>query len=414
MKFLRQTYESLRFAWQALRSNLLRTTLSLLGVTIGIFSIIAVFTIVDSLEQNIRTSLAGIGDKVVYVQKWPWIFGDGEFQWWKYFQRPEPTVNEYRFLANRMENAEAVVAMDFKGGITVKNGNNSLQCLIQGISLDYNKISEVPIIDGRYFSPQEIDAARNVTVIGADIADGLFPNQSAVGKEFKLNGLKYIVIGVQERKGASLLNFGGNPDNKCLIPISAFAKMFHSAGSGIDIAIKGYQWDEGLAELEGEIRGLMRTRRGIKPLEEDNFAINRPDAAAQAISGLFAVLTLAGWVIGSFSILVGGFGIANIMFVSVKERTNLIGIQKSLGAKNYVILFQFLFEAIFLSLIGGGVGIFLVYLLSFIKLGSLEILLLPGNVALGLGVASIIGIVSGILPALVAARLDPVIAIRSK
>ncbi|GAB3253318.1 ABC transporter permease [Larkinella harenae] len=414
MKFLRQTYESFRFAWQALRSNLLRTTLSLLGVTIGIFAIIAVFTIVDSLERNIRDSLSGIGDKVMYIQKWPWGFGNEEYQWWKYFQRPEPSLDEFKFLAEKLENAEAVVAMDFKGQVTVKNGNNSIQALIQGTSIDYNKISDVPIERGRYFSQQEIDAARNVSIIGSDVAETLFPGQDAVGKEFKLNGLKYIVIGVQEHKGESLVNFGGNPDTKCLIPIGAFAKMYHSVYPSIDIAVKGYEQDEGLLELESEVRGLMRARRGLKPLQDDNFALNRPDAAAQAISSLFAVLTVAGWVIGSFSILVGGFGIANIMFVSVKERTNLIGIQKSLGAKNYVILFQFLFESVFLSLIGGIVGILLVYFLSFIQLGSLEIILSPANILLGLGVSTIIGSVSGILPALIAARLDPVIAIRSK
>ncbi|WP_128546134.1 ABC transporter permease [Larkinella soli] len=413
MKFLRQTFESFRFAWQALRSNLLRTTLSLLGVTIGIFAIIAVFTIVDSLERNIKDSLAGIGDKVVYVQKWPWGFG-GEYQWWKYFQRPEPSLTEFKFLAEKLENAEAVVAMDFRGGVTVRNGNNSIQSLIQGTTHEYNKISEVPVEQGRYFSPQEIEASRNVSIIGADIAETLFPGQNPVGKEFKLNGLKYVVIGVQQRKGASLLDFGGNPDTKCLIPIGAFAKMYHSVYPSIDIAVKGFEQDEGLLEVESEIRGLLRARRGLKPMQDDNFAINRPEAAAKAISGVFGVLTLAGWVIGSFSILVGGFGIANIMFVSVKERTNLIGIQKSLGAKNYFILFQFLFEAVFLSLIGGLVGILLVYLVSFMKLGSLEIILSPGNIILGLGVSSIIGMVSGILPALLAARLDPVIAIRSK
>ncbi|GAB3339775.1 ABC transporter permease [Larkinella ripae] len=414
MKFLRQTYESFRFAWQALRSNLLRTTLSLLGVTVGIFAIIAVFTIVDSLERNIKDSLSGIGDKVMYIQKWPWGFGGGEYQWWKYFQRPEPSLEEFKFLSEKLETAQAVVAMDFRGQVTVKNGNNSIQALVQGTSMEYNLISDVPVEQGRYFSQQEIDAARNVTIIGADIAESLFPGQNPIGQEFKLNGLKYVVIGVQERKGESLLDFGGNPDTKCLIPIGAFAKMYHSVYPSIDIAVKGFDTDEGLLELESEVRGLMRARRGLKPLQDDNFALNRPEAAAQAISGLFAVLTVAGWVIGSFSILVGGFGIANIMFVSVKERTNIIGIQKSLGAKNYVILFQFLFEAVFLSLIGGGVGILLVYLLSFIKLGTLEIILSPANIMLGLGVSSIIGTVSGILPALVAARLDPVIAIRSK
>ncbi|WP_020594980.1 ABC transporter permease [Spirosoma panaciterrae] len=413
MRFLRQIFESFRFSWQALRSNLLRTTLSLLGVTVGIFAIIAVFTLVDSLERNIKDSLSFIGDKVVYVQKWPWIFG-GEFQWWKYFQRPVPTYSEYRFLSDRLESAEAVVAMDFKGRVTVKHNNNSMASLIQGTTLDYNKISEVPIEQGRYFTQQEIDVARNVAIIGADVAENLFPAQDPVGKTFKLSGHNFTVIGVQRKKGESILNVGGNPDIKCLIPYGAFAKLFHSVQPDIDIAIKGYDTDEGLVELESEIRGLLRTRRGLRPLQEDNFAINRPEAAAQAISGIFSVLTIAGWVIGGFSILIGGFGIANIMFVSVKERTNIIGIQKSLGAKNYFILCQFLFEAVLLSLVGGIAGIFLVYLLSFMDLGSLDLQLTPGNITLGLGVSSVIGILSGIIPAFSASRMDPVIAIRAK
>ncbi|WP_460961345.1 ABC transporter permease [Spirosoma litoris] len=413
MRFIRQTFESFRFAWQALRSNLLRTMLSLLGVTIGIFAIIAVFTLVDSLERNIKESLSFIGDKVVYVEKWPWSFGE-DYQWWKYFQRPVPTYNEYRFLSEKLENAQAVVAMAFKGRVTIKNNNNSMSALIQGTTLDYNKISEVPIEQGRYFTQQEINISRNVTIIGSDIAENLFPGQDPIGKSFKINGLNFSVIGVQRKKGESILNVGGNPDTKCLIPYGAFAKMFHSINPNITISIKGYESDEGLQELESEIRGLLRTRRGLRPLQDDNFAINRPEAIAQAISGIFSVLTIAGWVIGGFSILIGGFGIANIMFVSVKERTNIIGIQKSLGAKNYFILFQFLFEAVLLSLVGGLAGIFLVYLLSFMSLGSLDLELTASNIALGLGVSSVIGVLSGIIPAFSASRLDPVIAIRAK
>ncbi|WAC11152.1 ABC transporter permease [Dyadobacter pollutisoli] len=413
MKFLRQVLESFRFAWQALKSNITRTILSLLGVTVGIFAIVAVFTIVDSLERSIRESLSFIGDKVIYVQKWPWGFG-GEYEWWKYFQWPEPTYAEYKYLYENLESASAVAIMDFKGGTVLKNGSNSINALIQGVSYEYNLISEIPIQTGRYFIPLETNNARNVAVVGADIAAALFPGQEPVGKTFKLAGNKFTIVGVQVKKGESLVDFGGSPDKKCIIPFSAFSKMFQSGRRNADIVVKGFPEDEGMKEVEAEITGLMRTKRGIKPREGANFSLNRPEAAADAISGLFAVLTIAGWVIGSFSILVGGFGIANIMFVSVKERTNLIGIQKSLGAKNYSILFQFLFEAIMLSLVGGGVGIFLVYLLSFVKMGSLEILLTPANILLGLGVSSIIGVLSGIIPAMLAARMDPVIAIRAK
>jgi putative ABC transport system permease protein len=289
-----------------------------------------------------------------------------------------------------------------------------MNALIQGVSFEYNLISDVPIGEGRYFSPIETDAGRQVAIIGADVAETLFPNRSPIGKEFKLAGNRFVVVAVQEKKGESLIEFGGNPDTKCLIPYGAFSKLFQSGRPSPDILVKGKENDEGLLEVEAEITGLMRTRRGIKPRDENNFSINRPEAAAQAISGVFGVLTLAGWVIGSFSILVGGFGIANIMFVSVKERTNLIGIQKSLGAKNYFILFQFLFEAVMLSLVGGGVGILLVFVLSYMPFGSLDIIMLPKNIMVGLGVSSVIGVLSGIVPAMLAARLDPVIAIRSK
>jgi putative ABC transport system permease protein len=413
MKFIRQLLESFRFAWQALRSNITRTILSLLGVTIGIFAIVAVFTVVDSLEKNIRTSLDFIGDKVIYVQKWPWGFG-GEYQWWKYFQWPEPTYAEYKYLYDNLEQASAVAAMDFKGNSILKNGSNSITATVQGATYEINQITEIPIAEGRYFMPLETNNARNVAIIGHDIAQALFPAEDPIGKEFKLAGYKFKVVGVQEKKGESVIDFGGGPDKMCIIPYSAFSRLFQSGRRNVDIIVKGFTTDEGMQQVEAEIIGLMRTKRGIKPVASNNFSLNRPEAAAEAISGLFKILTLAGWVIGSFSILVGGFGIANIMFVSVKERTNLIGIQKSLGAKNYAILFQFLFEAVMLSLVGGLVGILLVFLLSFVPLGSLQIVLSPGNIVLGLGVSSIIGILSGIIPAMLAARMDPVEAIRAK
>ena len=413
MKLLRQIWESFRFAWQALKSNLTRTILSLLGVTVGIFAIVAVFTIVDSLEKSVKDSMSFIGDKVIYVQKWPWGFG-GEYQWWKYFQWPEPTYTEYKFLNDNLESASAIAAMDSRGSTTLKNGSSSIQAQIQGVTHEYNQITDIPLESGRYFMPLESSNARNVAIVGADIAQSLFPGQDAVGKEFKLAGNKFVIVGVQEKKGESLVNFGGSADKNCMIPFGSFSKLFQSGRKRANIVVKGFPDDEGMKSVEAEITGLMRTRRGIKPRDDSNFSLNKPEAAAQAISGLFAVLTLAGWVIGSFSILVGGFGIANIMFVSVKERTNLIGIQKSLGAKNYSILFQFLFEAVMLSLVGGLVGIFLVFLLSFIPMGSLKIIMTPGNIILGLAVSCIIGVLSGIVPAMLAARMDPVIAIRAK
>jgi putative ABC transport system permease protein len=413
MKFLRQIIESFRFAWQALRANLLRTTLSLLGVTVGIFAIIAVFTLVDSLKRNISSQLDFLGDRVLYVQKWPFSFSQ-DYPWWKFFQWPEATYTDFRALQDRLEGATAVAALSGRGGVTVRASNSSITARVSGVTYDYNQITDIPVGSGRYFIPQEMTAARPVAVIGSEIAETLFSGQFAIGKTVKIKGLGFQVIGVQEKKGSGLFDIGGSPDRRCIIPYGTFAKLFQSLNPSVTIAVKGRTDDDSLQNLEGEIRGIMRARRSLKPTQDDNFAVNRPEAVAAAIGGIFIVLNLAGWVIGSFSILVGGFGIANIMFVSVRERTNIIGIQKSLGAKNYFILFQFLFEAVLLSLVGGLVGIGLVWLLSFAKLGDLDIVLSAGNIMLGVGVSSLIGVISGLLPAVSAARLDPVIAIRAK
>ncbi|SHJ36570.1 putative ABC transport system permease protein [Hymenobacter daecheongensis DSM 21074] len=419
MLALRLTLESFRFAWQALKSNLLRTILSLLGVTVGIFAIIAVFAVVDSLEANVRQSMNFVGDKVIYVDKWPWVF-DPKFPWWKFFNRPVPTVREYRLLQKTLgENSKGVAIFATNSGNTFKAGSNSMSGgLLQGVTYDFRKISDVPVMEGRYFTPQEIESARGVAVVGHEVAKNLFPNGSALGKVLKARGQRFVVIGVMEKAGKNVLGITGN-DNNCIIPFGMFTKMFALNTGGMtgvtpSIGVKGSDADPGLLDLEYELKGVLRNIRGLKPRAEDNFSLNRPEMLANAISKLFSIIGVAGAVIGSFAMLVGGFGIANIMFVSVKERTNIIGIQKSLGAKNYFILFQFLFEAIFLCLLGGAAGIFLVFLITLIPQDSLPLTLSAANITLGLTVSVVIGMLAGIIPAVLASNLDPVIAIRSK
>lgn len=420
MLTLRLTFESFLFAWDALKSNLLRTILSLLGVTVGIFSIIAVFTIVDSLEANIRSSLDFVGDKVIYVQKWPFAFGP-DFAWWKYFNRPNPSPREFQQLRRQLgPNNKGVAIFAAKSGNTLKAASNSVaDCVLQGVSYDYRAVSNVPIKEGRYFTQQEMDGARPVAIIGATIAENLFPGTSAVGHQFKAQGQTFTVIAVLEKEGKKLLTISSN-DANCIIPFPMFTKLFAlnitglTGGPSASIAVKGRDEDAGLLDLEYEMRGVMRNIRGLKPREEDSFALNRPEMIASAIGKLFSVIGLVGGVIGSFAILVGGFGIANIMFVSVRERTNIIGIQKSLGAKNFFILFQFLFEAVFLCLIGGAAGLLLVWLVTLVPQDALPLTMSAARVVLGLLISVGIGIVAGIVPAVLAANLDPVIAIRAK
>jgi putative ABC transport system permease protein len=405
--------ESAAFSWDALRSNLLRTILSLLGVTVGIFAIIAVLTVVDAMESNIRQSLSFLGDRVIYVQKWPWAFG-GDYPWWKYYNRPAPRYNEYRFLAANLERQEAVAIFDSHGNVTLRNKNNSLKgAFVQGISSGYESVTQVPLESGRFFTLQEQESGSALAVVGSQIVKTLFPGVSdPTGMAFKIKGLPFIVVGVIQKQGSNLL--GVDFDNVAFIPYKTFEKLFSTRLSEPNLAVRGIESDLGMKEIEGEIRGSMRRLRGLRPSQEDNFALNRPEMIASAITSLFGVLNAAGWFIGIFSILVGAFGIANIMFVSVRERTNIIGIQKALGAKNYFILLQFLFEAMFLSLLGGLAGLFLVLLITLIPQDFLALQLTAKNITLGLGVSSVVGILAGIIPAGMAAKMDPVEAIRSK
>ncbi|MCE4216622.1 ABC transporter permease [Aquirufa antheringensis] len=411
MKFLIQVYESLIFAYQALRSNILRTTLSLLGVSVGIFAIVAVFTAVDSLNKNIRSEIDSFaGSGVLYVGKWPWIM-QNNYPWWKYLNRPEMKYSEFQFLKDNLKSAKAIAIIDNGRSASATRGSSSMDVNMTGASYDYNQITSVPVQYGRYFLPIESENALNVVIIGAKVSENL---QATVGDQIKLNGIKFQIIGIIEKKGTDLLSFGGTPDEKVFIPYSTFSAVFQKDKPAPDIAIKAMDDDLGQENLEGEVTGLMRSLRSIKPKQESNFAVNRLDGLNQFFDGIFAALNVAGALIAGFSLLVGGFGIANIMFVSVKERTNIIGIQKSLGAKNYFILFQFLFEAVFLSLIGGLVGIGLVVLLTLIPQDALPLVLSMKNIVTGLFISSFIGILSGIIPAWVAAKMDPVIAIRSK
>lgn len=413
MLYLRLVKESFLFAIDSLIVNKLRTTLSLLGITIGIFAMVSVFTMVDSLENNVRSSIQSLGDNVVYVQKMPWSF-DKDQPWWDYIRRPHPQVEEYKMVKKLSQNADAV-AMMIAGGATVKYKNNSIENIsAMGITQEYNEIWDLKIEKGRYLTELESRTGRPVAILGADIAENLFSGLDPIGKKFKLKGRKMEVIGVLEKEGESMM--GNSNDKNVFMPMQFSRNFFQLRGrnSGAIIMVKA---KEGISNnaLIDELTGIMRSLRKLKPKAKDNFALNQLSMLSQGFDSLFSVINIAGFVIGIFSIIVGGFSIANIMFVSVKERTSLIGIQKSLGAKNYFILFQFLFESVFLCLIGGAVGLLLIFIGTLLITYGLdfEVTLGINNILLGLGLSAAIGIISGIIPSLRASSLDPVEAIRS-
>ena len=410
---LRLIKESLLFAVISLTVNKLRTFLSLLGITIGIFAIILVYSIVDSLEKNIRDSVSQLGDNVVYVQKWPWG-GGGEYPWWKYLNRPVPLSKESDLLRKRSQYAENIAFGTSLGGANAKrNGLDAGGVEVLGVTFEYNQIWDFELQQGRYFTETEMFGGKPFAIIGADIAEGLFPGgESPIGEQISIRGQKLNVIGVFEKVGESLV--GQSYDKMVLVPFKFVRTVVNTDRNDGNLIMVSAKEGITLAQLKDELTGLLRSIRRLRPGADDNFALNDPSLISNQLDGLFGVLGLVGTVIGGFSILVGGFGIANIMFVSVRERTNEIGIQKALGAKNFVVLIQFLTESIVLCLVGGAAGLFLVYLgaLAAAKAFDFDIFLSAKNIFVGLGLSGVIGLLSGFIPAWMASRLDPVEAIR--
>ena len=409
-KLLRESY---LFAINSLLVNKLRTILSLLGITIGIFAIISVFTVVDSMEKEIKSGIESLGNDVLFVQKWPWSFGS-DYPWWKYMNRPVSNIHDMEAIKRKSNGADASAFM-ISTSRTVEHLNSSIQGItILGISQDYDKCMAVDIADGRYFSDLESTVGKNVVIIGSYISENLYSSVDPIGKNIEIFGRKLKIIGVLKKKGENL--FGDNSDKEAIVPINYVRNILDMRSESVDpVVIVKARSGVSNEELKDELIGILRSEHRLKPLAEDDFAINETSLLTQGFESLFSVITIVGWIIGGFSILVGGFGIANIMFVSVKERTSIIGIQKSLGAKRYFILFEFLFEAIILSLIGGIVGLLVVYLGTVLvaALFDISFTLGFGNVMTGLITSGIIGLVSGFIPAWAASRLNPVDAIRA-
>lgn len=401
-------------ALQELNNAKLRALLSLTGITIGILCIISVFAAVDSLEKNVRDSVDELGDDIIFVMKWPWAFGS-DYPWWKYVNRPETNYDDFKALERYSEKAEAVAIQIVQQNKTITyeaayvEGND-----VAGVSHDWQLIFKPKIQFGRYFSLQESSSGDNKVLLGYDNAEALFFDpERAIGKTIKVLNKKVQVIGVFEREGESIV--GSGLDMLAVVPYNFMARFVNErsrvVGQRINVSAKdGVE----LPVLKDEIIKIMRRTRKLKPKDEDNFALNQMSILSEGIAQTFGLINIAGLFIGGFSILVGGFGIANIMFVSVKERTKLIGIKMSLGAKRLFILAEFLIESVLLCMVGGALGIALVYLLFVLANQFIDFTLLLSmkNIMLGLGISFGIGVLSGIFPASAASRMDPVEAMR--
>jgi len=410
--FLRLVKEGFLFAVNSVVVNKLRTFLSLFGITIGIFSIISVFTVLDWMEKAIRDSISTLGDNVIYVQKFPWSFDPG-LAWWDIIRWPAISQNDYQAILNRSTKAGAACFSVFQPRQIKYRKNLANDALVWAATHEFENLRSFEISNGRYFSPYESASGKNVAILGAEIAERLFEKTDPVGKEVTISGHKTNVIGVFKKEGKGGISDSGM-DELTLVPVN-FAKTFVNLRSNYLESNLMIRAKEGVSvqELSDETTMVLRASRRLKPGETSNFSVNRASLLSQGFDAVFAGINIGGWLIGGFAILVGGFGIANIMFVSVRERTNVIGIQKALGAKRFFILQQFLIESVLLSVIGGLLGVFLIFIATLIinYLYELNMYLTVANIFLAVFISGIIGIVAGYAPAYAAARMNPVDAI---
>lgn len=409
--YFRLLSESFKFAINALTNNKLRTFLSLLGVTIGIFSIIAVLAAVDSMEKKIKDSLSDVDTNTIYLFKYS--FGPSDVPRWKRDQFPDVTYEEFEYLNRSMPLIHKSSYTLFGGNQNIKYESNSASVQIKPGTEQIQDIEPIKIDQGRFYNASESNSGSKVVVLGYEVVQSLFANLNPIGKEVRMYGQRLTVIGTLKKQGQGPF---GTTDTAVFFPVNFVRQLYGDNSNFFTPCILLTPVENvDIEEFKAELIQKLRSFRGVRPGEINNFFINILSGFTDMIDNIVGQMNMIGWIISGFSLLVGGFGIANIMFVSVKERTNLIGIQKALGAKRKFILFQFLFEAVILSVIGGVIGMFLVWLGATIASMALdfEFVLSFKNMLLGTSLAAFIGLLSGILPAISASKLDPVEAIRT-
>lgn len=418
IKVLGILWNSFKMALQELKVNKLRTFLSLFGITIGIFCIIGVLATIDSLKSKIKNDLSSLGSNTIYVDKWSYGGGgDGgnDYPWWKYMKRPSMKYEEMEFIQKKSEltsNAAFFISRteNFNYEENILKGVN-----VYGVTLDFNKIQSFNIAYGRYFNETDFNRGVPFGVIGYRVAQELYGKpETAVGKTISYGGRRLLVIGVVEKQGSSMIG-GFSYDVACMVPYQYFASIFNPDNSNPYIMVQAKPGVPSKA-LQDELNGVMRQLRKLSPTQEDNFTCNDVAQFKDQIEKVFGSINQGGWAIAGLSLIVGAFGVANIMFVTVRERTSQIGLKKAIGAKSSTILYEFLLESAFLCIIGGLVGLFLVWMLTLALSAVLPfpIIIAPSIIFLALSLCIVLGVISGIIPASIAAKMNPVEAIRTK
>ena len=414
-RFLEILWSSLKMALQEFRSNKLRTFLSLLGITFGIFCIISVLSTIGSMEVAIQKDIKALGSNTVYIDKWDYSGGD-DYPWWKFQKRPSPKYEELAMLRAKVPTAQNI-AFNISTTANIEFEDDVLTNVnYYGISEDFINIQPVEVLVGRYLIQSDYDYASNAVVIGYVVAEKMFGNpEKAFGKQIKMrNGKKGVIVGVLRKQGSSIIG-GWDFDNSMVMAYGFMKQMVREEWANPIIMVQGKE-KVPMVALKDDLTGAMRSIRKLKPTEEDDFSLNDVDAFSDMMSTLFGGVNKGGWFIAGLSLLVGMFGVANIMFVTVRERTSQIGLKKAIGAKRSTILSEFLLESAFLCIIGGLIGLILVFILTLIfsSLLGFPVFISVETISLAVGICIIVGVLAGIIPATIAARMDPVVAIRSK
>ena len=412
-KMLNILTNSLLLTLQELKVNKLRTALSLTGVAFGIFCIIGVLATVGSLEQNIQNQVNSLGSNTVYIDKWD--YGGGQDKpWWKMRSRPVMKYEEAALVKSRSELLDDIAFLMQTGG-NISYGDALLKGVtVYGISPAQMKVQPVNFEYGRFFTESEFESGTNICILGYANAEDLFGNPArAIGRSIDVAGKKTTIIGVIKKEGK---NFIGWNYDKCVMTTYQYCRKLYNEATTPTVLIAKGKDNITPTALTNELRGIMRQVRRLSPRDEDNFSLNAVQAFTDAISKSFVTINIVGSIIGGISLIVGMFGIANIMFVTVKERTPIIGLKKAIGAKSRTILLEFLLEAAVLCLMGGIIGLVLVYVLTLILSGPLEFPVFISTTMLisTFLICLVVGILAGIIPASQAAKMDPVVAIRSK